>query len=63
MKDFQYKVNFIWSVADEIRRDDFKRTKYPDVILPFTILKRIDCVLKPTRIGGWSGTKALGPLE
>ena len=39
MSGFQGKVNFIWSVADEILRDDFKRSKYPDVILPFTVLR------------------------
>lgn len=49
MSNFQEKVNFIWSVADEILRDDFKRGKYPDVILPFTVLRRIDCVLEPTK--------------
>jgi type I restriction enzyme M protein len=49
MKDFQYKVNFIWSVANEILRDDFKRSKYPDVVLPFTVLRRVDCVLEPTK--------------
>lgn len=41
------KVSFIWSVADLIR-DTFKRSKYQDVILPFTVLRRIDCVLEPT---------------
>ena len=49
MGSFQDKVHFIWSVADEILRDDFKRSKYPDVILPFTMLRRIDCVLEPTK--------------
>jgi type I restriction enzyme M protein len=49
MSDFQGKVNFIWSVADEILRDDFKRSRYPDVILPFTVLRRVDCVLEPTK--------------
>jgi type I restriction enzyme M protein len=49
MSDFQGKVNCIWSVADEILRDDFKRSKYPDVILPFTVLRRVDCVLEPTK--------------
>ncbi|MGD0089934.1 MAG: type I restriction-modification system subunit M N-terminal domain-containing protein [Planctomycetota bacterium] len=39
-QDFGSKVNFIWSVADEVLRDDFKRGKYPDVILPFTVLRR-----------------------
>lgn len=46
---FQDKVNFIWSVADEVLRDDIKRGKYPDVILPFTVLRRLDCVLQPTK--------------
>ncbi|MBI5481297.1 MAG: SAM-dependent DNA methyltransferase [Deltaproteobacteria bacterium] len=48
MGNFAEKVNFIWSVADLIR-DHFKRGKYQDVILPFTVLRRIDCVLEPTR--------------
>ncbi len=48
MNDFQDKVSFLWSVADLIR-DHFKRGKYQDVILPFTVLRRIDCVLEPTR--------------
>jgi type I restriction enzyme M protein len=48
MGSFADKVNFIWSVADLIR-DHFKRGKYQDVILPFTVLRRIDCVLGPTR--------------
>ena len=41
-------VSFIWSVADLIR-DTFKRGKYQDVILPLTVLRRIDCVLEPTK--------------
>ncbi|MBI5409956.1 MAG: type I restriction-modification system subunit M N-terminal domain-containing protein [Nitrospirae bacterium] len=49
MNGFQDKVGFIWSVADEVLRDDFKRGKYPDVILPFTVLRRLDCVLAPTK--------------
>ena len=48
MGNFAEKVSFIWSVADLIR-DHFKRGKYQDVILPFTVLRRIDCVLGPTR--------------
>jgi type I restriction enzyme M protein len=47
VNNFNGKVNFIWSVADLIR-DVFKRSKYQDVILPFTVLRRIDCVLAPT---------------
>ena len=41
-------VSFLWSVADLIR-DTFKRGKYQDVILPLTVLRRIDCVLAPTK--------------
>jgi len=46
-------INFLWSVADLIR-DAFKRGKYQDVILPFTVLRRIDCVLAPTREAVWT---------
>ena len=46
-------VSFIWGVADLIR-DTFKRGKYQDVILPLTVLRRLDCVLAPTK------TKVLG---
>ena len=49
MDNFQQITGFIWSVADDVLRDDFKRSKYPDVILPFTVLRRIDCVLSPTK--------------
>ena len=48
MGNFSEKVNFIWSIADLIR-DSFKRSKYQDVILPFTVLRRIDSVLAPTK--------------
>ena len=48
MNNFSEKANFIWGVADLIR-DTFKRGKYQDVILPFTVLRRIDCVLEPTK--------------
>ena len=41
-------VGFLWSVADLIR-DSFKRGKYQDVILPLTVLRRLDCVLAPTK--------------
>lgn len=48
MNHFGDKVSFIWGVADLIR-DTFKRGKYQDVILPFTVLRRLDCVLQPTK--------------
>ena len=39
---------FIWSVAD-LLRGDYKQSEYGKVILPFTILRRLDCVLAPTK--------------
>lgn len=42
------KVNFIWSVK-EVLRDHYKRHQYQDVILPFCVLRRLDCVLEPTK--------------
>jgi type I restriction enzyme M protein len=41
-------VSFLWGVADFIR-DTFKRGKYQDVILPLTVLRRVDCVLEKTK--------------
>ena len=41
-------VSFIWGVADLIR-DTFKRGKYQDVILPLTVLRRLDAVLAPNK--------------
>ena len=41
--------NFIWSVSDDILRDIYSRGQYRDVILPMTVLRRLDAVLEPTR--------------
>jgi len=41
-------VSFLWGVADLIR-DTIRRSKYQDVILPLTVLRRLDCVLAPTK--------------
>jgi type I restriction enzyme M protein len=43
-------VGFLWGVADLVR-DTFKRGKYQDVILPLTVLRRLDCVLAATKDG------------
>jgi len=42
-------VSFIWGIADDVLRDLFKRGKYPDVILPMCVLRRLDVVLEPTK--------------
>ena len=42
------KSNFIWKIAD-LLRGDYKQSEYGDVILPFTVLRRLDSVLEPTK--------------
>jgi type I restriction enzyme M protein len=42
------KVSFIWSVAD-LLRGDYKASDYGKVILPFTVLRRLDCLLETTK--------------
>jgi type I restriction enzyme M protein len=47
--------NFIWSVAD-LLRGSFKAYQYGDIILLFTVLRRLDCVLaRPPQLSGISG--------
>ena len=41
--------SFLWSVAD-LLRGDYKQSDYGKVILPFTVLRRLDCVLEPTKV-------------
>src|SRR5258708_35290692 len=41
--------SFIWSVAD-LLRGDYKQSEYGKVILPFTVLRRLDCVLEATKV-------------
>ena len=45
---FDGKVSFIWGVADELR-GDFKAHEYGQVILPFLVLRRLECALAPTK--------------
>lgn len=42
-------VSFIWSIADDCLRDVFVRGKYRDVILPMFVLRRLDCLLEPSK--------------
>ena len=48
----QVLSNFIWNVAD-LLRGDFKQSEYGRIILPFTVLRRLECVLEPTREQVW----------
>ena len=47
--DFNWIANFIWGIADDVLRDLYTRGKYRDVILPMTVLRRLDSVLEPTK--------------
>ena len=41
--------NFIWGIADDVLRDLYVRGKYRDVILPMTVLRRIDSLLESSK--------------
>ena len=41
-------ANFIWGIADDVLRDLYVRGRYRDVILPMTVLRRLDTLLEPT---------------
>lgn len=43
-------ANFIWSIADDCLRDVYVRGKYRDVILPMTVIRRLDAVLEDTKL-------------
>lgn len=42
-------VSFIWGIADDCLRDVYVRGKYRDVILPMTVIRRLDAVLEGTK--------------
>ena len=42
-------ANFIWGIADDVLRDVYVRGKYRDVILPMTVMRRLDALLEPTK--------------
>ncbi|MBE9580114.1 MAG: type I restriction-modification system subunit M N-terminal domain-containing protein, partial [Proteobacteria bacterium] len=48
MTNFKEKANLIWEVAD-LLRGDYKQSDYGKVILPMTVLRRLDCVLAPKK--------------
>jgi len=48
MQNHSEIAEFLWKIADLIK-DDYEAKDYEDVILPFTLLRRLDCVLEPTR--------------
>jgi len=48
VNNFGDKVSFIWSVAD-LLRGPYRPNQYKDVMLPLTVLRRLDCLLTPTK--------------
>ena len=48
MIDFRQTANFIWDIAN-LLRGDYKQSDYGKIVLPFTVLRRLDCVLEPTK--------------
>lgn len=48
MNNFREKANFLWSIAD-LLRGHFKQAEYGKIILPLTVLRRLDFVLEPTK--------------
>jgi type I restriction enzyme M protein len=48
--DLGWITNFIWGIADDVLRDLYVRGRYRDVILPMTVLRRLDAVLEPQKM-------------
>lgn len=64
-ENFRALADFIWGVAD-LLRGDFKQSQYGQVILPFTVLRRLECVLEPTKadvLKGWPRLMPIKPRE
>lgn len=49
VRDLQPIINFIWTVADDVLRDVYTKGKYRDIILPMTVIRRLDTILEPTK--------------
>lgn len=56
-------TNFIWGIADDVLRDIYARGKYRDVILPMTVIRRLDALLEPTKETVLSMKKQLDEAE
>ncbi|WP_374195289.1 N-6 DNA methylase [Streptomyces scabiei] len=58
----QELADFIWSVAD-LLRGDYKRSEYGKVILPMTVLRRMDCVMEDTRKDVWARAESYAGMN
>ena len=61
-KGFQDKISFVWAVAD-LLRGDFKPHEYGQVILPFVVLRRLECALKKNKDAVIERNKKLGGIK
>ena len=56
--------SFIWGIADDVLRDVYVRGKYRDVILPMTVIRRLDAVCwQPARLGQCEAREIRGLIE
>jgi len=46
-KNTKIDVGFIWQITDDVLRDAFKKNEIGDVVLPFVVIRRLDCILEP----------------
>ncbi len=56
--EIQSLGSFVWSIA-EILRGDFKQSEYGKVILPFVVLRRLDCILEGSKVAVLNAAKTL----
>jgi type I restriction enzyme M protein len=61
-KGFQDKISFVWAVAD-LLRGDFKPHEYGQVILPFVVLRRLECALENNKDAVIERNKKLGGIK
>ncbi|MER9880447.1 class I SAM-dependent DNA methyltransferase [Mesorhizobium sp. M0118] len=55
--------NFIWNIADDVLRGIYTRGKYRDIILPMTVIRRLDAVLEPTKLAVLARKAELDSLD
>jgi type I restriction-modification system DNA methylase subunit len=56
-------AGFIWNIADDVLRGVYVRGKYRDIILPMTVIRRLDAVLEPTKAAVLAKKAELDGLE
>ena len=61
--DLNWIANYIWGIADDVLRDLYVRGKYRDVILPMTVLRRLDAVLQSSKQAVFDMKVALDDAE